>query len=233
MSDFFNINFEVRADLVIIFNLVKRLFEWILPNDPTVNNNPTRMKPIFFKAPKALCNTYIFTPWQQPMYNFVMKRIKGKRTGVQPLYHQKSSLIKANSFSTLTTFENTGAQFECISIWLISLSKKHRNTYSQYDAEMANYVIRKITISNLKISVITICHLVYTIWMNLTIKLNFTGNTWCKNIDFSNNKEGQNATSWQRFFTNQASKQLYIDLRDSLGLTGKMDPLKKIMMILR
>ena len=116
------LNIEVRADLVIKFNLeqyVKRLFEWILPNDPIVNNNPTRMKLIFFEAPKALYNTYIFTPWQQPMYNFVMKRIKGKKTGVQPLYHQKSSLIKANSFSALTTFENTGAQFECISIWLI------------------------------------------------------------------------------------------------------------------
>ena len=145
---------EVRADLVIKFNLeqhVRRLFESILPNDPVLNNSPTRMKPIFFKAPKILYNTYIFTPRQQHIHNFVMKRIKGKRTGVQALYHQKSSVVKANSFSTLTTFENTSAQFEQISILLIPvLSKEHRNTYATYNAEMANYVIRTITIFNLK-----------------------------------------------------------------------------------
>ena len=96
------------------------------------------MKRIFFEAPKILYNTYIFTPRQQHIHNFVMKRIKGKRTGVQPLYHQKSSVIKANSFNTLTTFENTDAQFEWISIFLMPvLSKEHRNTYATYDAEMA------------------------------------------------------------------------------------------------
>ena len=152
LSDFFNINTEVRADLAIKFNLeqdVKRLFECILPNDPVLNYNPARMKPIFFEARKILYNTYIFTPRQQQ--NFVMKRIKGKRTGVQPFYHQKSSVIKGNSFSTLTTVESMGAQFEWISISLIPvLSEEHRNTYAMYEAEMANYVIRKITISDLK-----------------------------------------------------------------------------------
>ena len=43
---------------------------------------------------------------------------------------------------------------------------------------------------------------------------------------FSNNKEVQNATSRQKFFTNEASKRLHIDLRDSLGLTGEKDPIK-------
>ena len=32
--------------------------------------------------------------------------------------------------------------------------------------------------------------------------------------------------SQQKFFTNQASEWLYINLRDSLGLTGKKDPIK-------
>ena len=142
LSDFFNINMEVRADLVIKFNFeqdVKRLLECILPNDPVLNNSPTKIKPIFLEAPKILQNTYIFTPIQQHIHKFEMKRIKWKRTGVEPVYHQKSSVIKANSFSTLTTFENTGAQFEWISISLIAvLSKEHRNTYARYDAEMAN-----------------------------------------------------------------------------------------------
>ena len=92
LSDFFNINMEVRLDLVIKLNHeqdVKRLFECILPNDPVLSNNPKRMKTIFFEAPKILYNTHVFTPRQQHMYNFVMKRIKGKRTRVQLLYHQK------------------------------------------------------------------------------------------------------------------------------------------------
>ena len=89
------------------------------------------MKSIFFEAPKILYNTFVFTARQQHMHNFVMKRIKGKRTGVQPFYPQNSSAIKANNFSTLTNFENTGAQFEWISISLILvLSKEHRNTYA-------------------------------------------------------------------------------------------------------
>ena len=67
------------------------------------------------------------------------------------MHRQKSSLIKANSFSTLTNFENMGAQFEWISISLIPvLSKENRSTCATYEAEMANYAIRKITISNLK-----------------------------------------------------------------------------------
>ena len=218
LSDFFNTNTEVRADLVIKFNLeqdVKRLLECILPNDSVLNNNPTRMKWIFFEAPKILYNTYIFTPRQQHIHNFVMKRIKGKRTGVQPLYHQKSSVIKANSFSTLTTFENTGARFEWISISLIPvLSKEHRN---MYDAEMANYVIRKITISNLKdIDNNNLLPRVYDLdEFDDQVKLYqqhmayiSKGSSAKAFLDFSNNKEVQNTTSQQKFFTNQTSKQL-------------------------
>ena len=44
--------------------------------------------------------------------------------------------------------------------------------------------------------------------------------------DFSNNKEVQNSTSRQKVLTYQASKHLYIDMRDFLGLTGKKNPIK-------
>ena len=231
LNDFFNINTEVRADLVIKFNLeqdVKRLFECMLPNDPVLNNNPTKIKPIFFEVPKILYNTYVFTPRQQHIHNFVMKRIRRKRTGVQPLYHQKSSLIKANSFRTLTTFENTGAQFEWISISLIPvLSKEHRKTYAIHNAEMGSYVIRKITISILKdIDNNNLLPRVYNLdEFDDQVKLYRQHVVYISNgssaktfLDFSNNKEVQNGTSRQKFFTNQASKKLYIDLRDSLGL---------------
>ena len=107
------------------------------------------------------------------------KEIKGKRTGVQPLHHQTSSVIKANSFNTLNTFENRYAQFEWISISLMPvLSKEHRNTYAMYEAEMVNYVIRKITISNLKdINNNNLSPRVYYLDKLMT-KSNFTGTTW-------------------------------------------------------
>ena len=194
------------------------------------------MKPIFFEAPKILYNNYVFTPRQQHIQNFVLKRIKGKRTEVQPLCHQKSSVIKAYSFSTLTNFENTGAQFEWIIISLIPvLSKEHRNTYATYEAEMANCAVRKITMSNLKgIDNNNLSPRIYDLDEFVDqVKLYrqhmayiSNGSSVKKFLDFSSNKEVQNATSQQKFFTNQASKRLYIDLRDSLGLTGKKDPIK-------
>lgn len=150
LSEFFSVNSEVAINLVIRFNLeqdVKRLFECILPNDAALNNNPTRIKPYFFDVPKIYYNSYVYTPKQLFIHNFVMKKIKGKRTGVQPFYHEKNSIIKENSFNTLLTFENTGTQFEWIIISLVPvLSKEHRNTYATYNRKMANRLIRKITI---------------------------------------------------------------------------------------
>ena len=66
LSDFFNINTKVRADLVTKFNLEQdvKIIECILPNDLVLNKKPTRMKPIFLKAPKILYNNYVFTPRQ-------------------------------------------------------------------------------------------------------------------------------------------------------------------------
>ena len=90
LSDVFNIITEVRADLGIKFNLeqdVKRLFECILPNDPVLNNNPRRTKPIFFEAPKMLYNTYVFTPRQQThtqLCNEENKREKNRSSAVVP-----------------------------------------------------------------------------------------------------------------------------------------------------
>ena len=42
-------------------------------------------------------------------------------------------------------------------------------------------------------------------------------------LDFSNNQEIQDKVERRDFFTNQCSKRLYIDMRDSLGVTGKND----------
>ena len=45
-------------------------------------------------------------------------------------------------------------------------------------------------------------------------------------LDFSNNREIQNNVKREDFFTYTTAKRLYINLRDSLGITGKKDPLK-------
>ena len=101
---------------------------------------------------------------------------------------------------------------------------------------MANYVIRKITISNLKdIDNNNLSPRTYDLdEFYDRVKLYRQHVAYISNassaktfLDFSNNKEVQNAMSRQIFFTNQASKRLYIDLRDSLGLTRKKDPTKK------
>ena len=45
-------------------------------------------------------------------------------------------------------------------------------------------------------------------------------------LDFSNNREIQSNVKRESFFTETTAKRLYIDLRGSLGVTGKKDPLK-------
>ena len=45
-------------------------------------------------------------------------------------------------------------------------------------------------------------------------------------LDFPNSQGIQDTVERRDFFTNQCSKMLFIDMRDSLGVTGKKDPLK-------
>ena len=46
-------------------------------------------------------------------------------------------------------------------------------------------------------------------------------------LDFSLNKEEQQATERRDFFTNQSSEKLYIDMRETLGYTGNKDFMKR------
>ena len=66
-----------------------------------------------------------------------MSQIRGKRTGVQPVYHEKKNIIiRQSGFSRILNFNNVGTQFEWIIISIIPvLSKEHRNTYATYNAE--------------------------------------------------------------------------------------------------
>ena len=46
-------------------------------------------------------------------------------------------------------------------------------------------------------------------------------------LDFPNNRDIQTNVKKENFFTNTTVKRLYINLRDSLGVTGKKDLLKR------
>ena len=89
-------------------------------------------------------------------------QIRGKRTGVQPVYHEKNIKIRQNDFSVILNFDNVGTQFEWIIISIIPvLSKEHGNTYARYNAEQACSLIQKITISNIKDENGCVCSKVY------------------------------------------------------------------------
>ena len=45
-------------------------------------------------------------------------------------------------------------------------------------------------------------------------------------LDFPNNQGIQDTVEGRDFFTNQYSKRLFIDMRDSLGVTGKKRPIE-------
>ena len=45
-------------------------------------------------------------------------------------------------------------------------------------------------------------------------------------LDFPNNQGIQDTVERRDFFTNQYSKRLFIDMRDSLGVTGKKRPIE-------
>ena len=161
LSPFFSINKEMSLDLVVKFNLEQdtgKLFKAIVADDgENVHRNLPRMRPILFEAPKIHYNMYTFTPRQAAIHDLVMGRIKGKRTVVQPYYHEKKLIVRQNRFGGIVNFDNTGTQFEWLIISIIPvLSKEHRNTCATYNAEKANHFIRKITIPNIKEAVGTI-----------------------------------------------------------------------------
>ena len=46
-------------------------------------------------------------------------------------------------------------------------------------------------------------------------------------LDFSKNQEVQRTVQLRDYFSTAASERLYIDMRDSLGTTGKKDAMKR------
>ena len=116
LSPFFSINKEISLELVVKFNLeqdTKKLFKaMVVDGGENVDRNPPRMRPILFEASKIHYNTYTFTLRQAAIHDLVIGKIKGKRTGVQPFYHEKNLIDRQNRFGGIVNFDNTGTQFE-------------------------------------------------------------------------------------------------------------------------
>ena len=79
-----------------------------------------------------------------------MSQIKGKRTALQPVYHEENAVIRQGGFGASINFNNAGTQFEWLMVSIISvLSKIHRNTYAIYNNEVTSNTIRKLSITDI------------------------------------------------------------------------------------
>ena len=233
----------MSLDMIIKFNIeqdTKKLFKNIIRinNEDQKRNadrKPGLLRAVFYDTPKINYNSYTFSLRQASIHDMGMPQLKGKRTGVQPYYHERNIKIRQNGFSGLLNFDNAGTQFEWIiaSIILI-LSKEHRNTYSVYNSEKACHIIQKVTISNIKDSQGGYISKVYD--LNDFDDQHILYRQYCAYIsnkpstlamlDFSNNHEIKDTVEKRYVFMENTSKIIFIDMRDSLGITGKKDPLK-------
>ena len=108
------------------------------------------MRAVFCDMPKIIYNTYPFSR-QGSIHDQVMSKLKGKRMGVQPHYHEKHLVIRQCRFRGVLNFDEARTQFEWIIVSRIPvLSKEHRNMYSVYNNEKVIHMIKNIMLSNMK-----------------------------------------------------------------------------------
>ena len=122
---FFAVSSEISTDMLIIFNIeqgVKKLFQAEIETLHVFKQ--------FFTEHQKL--TTIFTPI--PLKNkalniWPMSQIKGKRSGLELVYHKRNAVIRQGGFGASINFNNAGTQFVCLMVSIIPvLSRIHRNT---------------------------------------------------------------------------------------------------------
>ena len=102
------------------------------------------MKAVFYDMPKNMYNTGTFSPRQGSIHDQAIFKLKRKRTGVQPHYHETHMAFRQGGFSGILNFDDAETQFGLIIVTIIPvLSKNNRNTYSVYNNEEATHVIQK------------------------------------------------------------------------------------------
>ena len=138
LNPFFAVASKISADLTIRFNIekdVKKLFENSMRIEDQavteeVDRNPPRLKAVFYEPPKTnYCLHIYISIYQEATETFTMSQIKGKRTGEQPVYYEKSIKIRQNSFSGILNFNNVGTQFEWTMISIIPVLSRSIETF--------------------------------------------------------------------------------------------------------
>ena len=159
LTPFFSINSKISMDLIIKLNIeqdTKKLFEAIVADGgKEVDIRPGLMRalrlPMFYDVPKIMYYMYTFSPREGSIYDQAMSKLKGKKTGVQPHYHEKHMVTRQVRFAGILNSDNAGREFEWIIVSIIPVSsKEHRNTCSVYINEKATHMIQKITLTNMK-----------------------------------------------------------------------------------
>ena len=250
LHSFYAISSEISTDLVITFNLeqdVKKKLEAVFRPDEEnernrIDRNPPQLQTIFFETPKINYSLCTYTSQKQTIEHMTMSQIKGKRTGVQPIYHERNIVVR-QGFTGSINFDNLGTQFEWIIVSIIPvLSKNHRNTCATYNNERACNIVQKLTISDIKDDNNHRIHSkVYDLQtFDDQLKLYRQYCAYIINrpsnqtmLDLSNNHEVQETVQLKDFFTTSAAERLHVDMRDSSGATGKKDAMNAMIPVLR
>ena len=136
---------------------MKKLFEAVFTREigddverSRRDRDSPRLQTIFYETPKINYNLYTYSPQNQSIEHIAMSQIKGKRTVLQPVYHEGNAVIRQGGYGASRNFNNAGTQFEWLMVSIISvLSKIHRNTYAIYNNEVASNTIRKLSITDI------------------------------------------------------------------------------------
>ena len=190
----------------------------------------------FFEKPTLKDFLYEPTPAAAARKAFALIQMKAFRTGVQLVYHERPMIINAAGFGGHLNFNNTGTQFEWIIISIQpQISAEHRNLYTTSGNEQANHLIKKIEISNIRRKYSRINENIYDLdnfgdQLELfdQFRAYISNMASTKNaLDFSVNKECQQAAQRHEYFTNQKSERIYMDMRNTLGFTGRKDSMER------
>ena len=108
LHNLFAVSSEISTDMLITFNIeqeVKKLFEAVFTREigddaerGRKDRDPPRLQTIFYETPKINYNLYTYSPQKQSIEHMGMSQIKGKRTGLHPVYHERNVVIRQGGF---------------------------------------------------------------------------------------------------------------------------------------
>lgn len=170
----------------------------------------------FFETPTVTYYLFEYTPTEAARKAFMLSQIKGFKTGIQPIYHEKQMIINAASFDGYLNSNNGNTQFEWIIISIqLEISTEHRNLFTAYGKEQANHIIQKLKI-NIRNKYFRINEKVFDL-NDFDNQRELIPLVEKNALDFLLNKECQQAPARLEFLTNAKSERIYIDMKNTLG----------------